>query len=291
MRPLKNTIGATADLEGHNREMKIRIITAAVLIPVLLLLLLLAPTVVTAVVWGLLLAIAAYELLYGTGLVREPRLVVYAAIMAFGVALWSHYDSIHAYGQLGLMLFASVLYGEMMLSHVKITFDKLCLCMMAGFVVPYLLSSLIRILVISRIGRYMVLIPFIVAFSSDSGAYFAGRFFGRHKLSPVISQHKTIEGAIGGIICAVVAMVVYSVVLQFAFGFQVKYLYAVIYGLLGSLVGIFGDLCFSVVKRQTGIKDYGNLIPGHGGVLDRFDSMMLVGPLMESLLILIPLAV
>ena len=124
-----------------------------------------------------------------------------------------------------------------------------------------------------------------------AGAYFTGHFFGQHKLAPVISQHKTIEGAVGGMICSVVFMIVYSIVLQFGFGFQVNYLYAVIYGLFGSAVGILGDLCFSVVKRQTGIKDYGNLIPGHGGVLDRFDSMMMVGPLMEALLILIPLAV
>ena len=86
-------------------------------------------------------------------------------------------------------------------------------------------------------------------------------------------------------------MVLYTLVLQLAFEFYVNYLYAVLYGLLGSLVGIVGDLCFSVIKRQTGIKDYGNLIPGHGGVLDRFDSMMLVGPLMESLILLIPVAV
>ena len=271
--------------------MKTRVITAAVLIPLLLLMLMAAPTVVTAIVWGLLMAVAVYELLFCTGLVREPRLVIYTAVMAFGVTLWSHYNAIHAYGQIGLMVFAALLFSEMMLSHVKITFDKICLCVMAGFVVPFLLSSLIRILVMSRIGRYMVLIPFVVAFTSDSGAYFAGRFFGRHKLAPVISQHKTIEGAVGGVICAVVGMIIYCVVLQFVFDFQVKYGYAVIYGLLGSLVGILGDLCFSVIKRQTGIKDYGNLIPGHGGVLDRFDSMMMVGPLMESLLILIPLAV
>ena len=271
--------------------MKTRVITAAVLIPLLLLMLMAAPTVVTAIVWGLLMAVAVYELLFCTGLVREPRLVIYSAVMAFGVTLWSHYNAIHAYGQIGLMVFAALLFSEMMLSHVKITFDKICLCVMAGFVVPFLLSSLIRILVMSRIGRYMVLIPFVVAFTSDSGAYFAGRFFGRHKLAPVISQHKTIEGAVGGVICAVVGMIIYCVVLQFAFDFQVKYGYAVIYGLLGSLVGILGDLCFSVIKRQTGIKDYGNLIPGHGGVLDRFDSMMMVGPLIESLLILIPLAV
>ena len=271
--------------------MKVRIISAAVLLPVLLILLMVAPTVVTAGVWGLLLANAAYELLYTTGLVRETRLVVIAAVMAFAVVIWSHYGAIHAYGLIGTMIFAGVLFGEMMLSHVKITFDKVCMCVMAGLVIPFLLGSLIRILVMSRIGRYMVLIPFIVAFSSDAGAYFAGRFFGQHKLAPVISQHKTVEGAIGGMLCAVVVMLIYCAVLQFGFGFQVKYAFAIIYGLLGSAVGVFGDLCFSVVKRQTGIKDYGNLIPGHGGVLDRFDSMMMVGPLMEALLILIPLAV
>ena len=271
--------------------MKTRVITAAVLIPVLLLLLMVAPTVVTAIVWGLLMAIAAYELLYCTGLVQHTRLVVHAAVMAFAVCMWSHFGSIHAYGQIGLMIFAGVLFAEMMMSHVKITFDKICMCVAAGFLVPFLLSSLIRILVMNKIGRYMVLIPFVVAFSSDSGAYFAGRFFGSRKLAPVISQHKTIEGAIGGILAAVVCMILYCLVLQFAFDFRVNYGFAIIYGLLGSVVGIFGDLCFSVVKRQTGIKDYGNLIPGHGGVLDRFDSMMMVGPLMESLLILIPLAV
>lgn len=271
--------------------MKVRIISAAVLIPILLILLMVAPTIVTAIVWGLLLAVSAYELLYTTGLVREPRLVVYAAAMAFAVTLWSHFDSIHAYGLLGLMLFVGILFAEMMVSHINITFDKICLCALAGFVVPFLLSSLVRILVMSRIGRYMVLVPFIVAFGSDAGAYFAGRFFGQHKLAPVISQHKTVEGAIGGVISSVVLMIVYCLVLQLSFGFQVQYGFAIIYGLLGAVVGVFGDLCFSVVKRQTGIKDYGNLIPGHGGVLDRFDSMMMVGPLMEALLILIPLAV
>ena len=271
--------------------MKTRVITAAVLIPVLLLLLMVAPTIVAAIVWGLLLSIAAYELLYSTGLVQEPRLVVHAAVMAFAVSIWSHYEAIHAFGLIGLMIFIGVLFAEMMLSHVKITFDKLCLCAVAGCVIPFLLSSLIRILVMNRVGRYMVLIPFVVAFCSDAGAYFAGHFFGRHKLAPVISQHKTIEGAVGGVLCAIAGMVIYCIILQFAFGFEVKYGYAVIYGLLGSMTGVFGDLCFSVVKRQTGIKDYGRLIPGHGGVLDRFDSMMMVGPLMEALLILIPLAV
>ena len=72
---------------------------------------------------------------------------------------------------------------------------------------------------------------------------------------------------------------------------RVNYGLALLYGFVGSLLGIFGDLCFSIVKRQTGIKDYGNLIPGHGGVLDRFDSLTLVAPAMEVLLVLLPMAV
>ena len=97
--------------------------------------------------------------------------------------------------------------------------------------------------------------------------------------------------AIGGVLAAVIGMLLFSLILDLAFGFTVRYGYALIYGVVGSAVSVFGDLCFSVIKRQNGIKDYGNLIPGHGGVLDRFDSMVIVAPVTEAMLILIPLAV
>ena len=270
--------------------MKTRIITAAVAIPLLLMILLVADKWIAAVIWGAALAVAAYELLFGTGLVREPRLVIYSCLIAFTVSIWSHMGAVHAYLLLILMVFLMLLFGEMMHSHVKVTFAKICLCMAAGFVVPFMLSSLIRILSM-KIGRYVVLIPFIVAFTNDAGAYFAGRFFGKHKMAPVLSQHKTVEGAIGGVITAVFSMLIYAVIMGLplkGLSFRVNYLYAIIYGLVGAAVGIFGDLCFSVIKRQTGIKDYGKLLPGHGGVLDRFDSMLMVGPLIEVLLTLIP---
>lgn len=271
--------------------MKIRMITSAVLILLMVVLLFLAPKIVAAVAWGLMMGIAAYELLYCTGLVKEPRLVIYSCVMAFAVVMWSYFDAVHAFGILLLMLFLGILFAEMMMDHVKITFDKIAMCMVAGALIPYLQGSLIRILVL-KIGRYMILIPFIVACVSDAGAYLTGMFFGKHKMAPVISPHKTVEGAVGGVISAVVAMLIYTFVLDLPFenlNFKVNYLYAIIYGLLGSLVGILGDLCFSVIKRQTGIKDYGSLFPGHGGILDRFDSMMMVGPLMEALLILLPI--
>ena len=268
--------------------MKTRVIAAAVLVPVLLLIVLVAPKIVAAVIFGLMLSIGAYELLYRTGVVRHMRLVLYSSVMAFAVTMWSYYGAIHAYALIGVMVFVSLLFVEMMLEHVKVRFEMLGMCMFAGIIMPYLLSALIRILSMN-LGRYLILVPFVVGFLSDAGAYFVGMKFGRHKLAPVVSPNKTVEGVLGGMAAAVIGAVVYTVILH-VLDFHVNYLVAILYGLLGSIVGVFGDLCFSVIKRQTGIKDYGNLIPGHGGVMDRFDSMMLVAPVIEVLMYLLPLA-
>ena len=129
------------------------------------------------------------------------------------------------------------------------------------------------------------------AFSSDSGAYFAGCYLGKHKLAPVISPKKTWEGVAGGAAAAILVMLLYALILDLAFGYEVSLGAAILYGLVGTAVDVLGDLTFSVIKRQTGIKDYGFLLPGHGGILDRFDSMMLVAPLMEILLRMLPFAV
>ena len=271
--------------------MKTRIIAAAVLIPILLVLVLFAPKMFAAVILAVLMSIGSYELLYRTHLVHHSRLVVYAAVMAFAVTMWSHAGAIHAWLLIGMLLYTFVLFAEMMHDHVKVRIEMIALCYLAGFVVPFLISSLIRILAMT-IGRQVVLIPFVVAFMSDGGAYFAGLKFGKHKLAPVVSPNKTIEGALGGLAAAMVGMLIYAIVLDLGFPrFKVNYGIAILYGLIGSIAGVFGDLCFSIIKRQTGIKDYGNLIPGHGGVLDRLDSMMMVAPLMEALLLLAPVVI
>lgn len=270
--------------------MKVRIIAAAALLPLLLIMLLLLPVIVTAVVVGALCAIGAYELLWRTGLVKHIRLVIYTAVMGFLAAIWSYYWMSYPALLLGILVFTAVLFGEVLASHGKLEFQKITVCYVSGVIIPLLLTALVRILA-WRNGRFYILLPFILAFTSDSGAYFAGRFFGKHKLAPVISPNKTIEGVVGGVLGAIVGMMIYCLVLDLGFGFRVNYFFALAYGILGSLAAVFGDLSFSAVKRQTGIKDYGNLIPGHGGVLDRFDSMTIVAPLAEALMMLIPFAV
>lgn len=270
--------------------MKTRIIAAAVLVPVLFLIVLAAPEILAALVMGVLLAIAAYEMLYRTGLVTQIRLVAYAAVMAFATSMWSYWGAARAHYLLMLMVFFMLLFAEMMMDHIKVHFETISMCFVAGAIIPYLLSSLIRILMLSY-GRYVILIPFVVAFTYDAGAYFVGLKFGRHKLAPVVSPNKTIEGVLGGMASAVIFMLIYAIILDLPLKCNVNYGIAILYGLVGSLVGTFGDLCFSVIKRQTGIKDYGNLIPGHGGVLDRFDSLTLVAPLMETLILLMPIII
>lgn len=270
--------------------MKTRVIAAVILVPALFAIVLAAPKIVFTVIFGLLLAIGAYELLYRTGLVVHIRLVIYSALIAFASSVWSYFGAVESYALIGVLVFWILLFSEMMADHVKVSMEMLGLCFVGGCIVPYLLSSLVRILNMTT-GRFMILVPFIVAFLSDAGAYFVGLKFGKHKLAPVVSPNKTIEGVIGGVVSAVAGMALYALILDLAFSFRVNYGYAVLYGLLGSGIGVFGDLSYSVIKRQTGIKDYGYLIPGHGGFLDRFDSITTVAPLMEVLILLLPMAV
>ena len=270
--------------------MKTRVITAVVLLPLLLLVVLAAPKIFTAILFATMAAIAAYELLSGTGIVKHLRLCIYTALSAFWCVLWCGLHISSVWLLLGVLLLWVAIFSEMMASQMRLGFEKAAVCMVAGVLIPLLFGAVVR-LHSSEQGRFYILIPFVLAFLSDTGAYFIGLKFGKHKLAPVISPKKTVEGVIGGVLGAIVGMVIYCVVLQLGFKFRVNYLFAVIYGVLGSAAGVFGDLCFSVVKRQTGIKDYGNLFPGHGGILDRFDSTMVVAPLVEILVALLPVAV
>lgn len=270
--------------------MRKRIITAAVLVPLLLLILFAAPKVITAILFSVLCAISAYECLYNTATVRHPRLVIYSMVAAAMVPLWSFFGTDTAWALAGLLFFMTVLFMEVMLSDLKLRFEKISICFVAGVLLPYMLSALVR-LIARADGRFVILIPFVIGFLSDTGAYFVGCKYGKHKLAPLISPNKSIEGVGGGVAAAVLGMLVYLLVMQLGFGCRVNYVYGLLYALLGSFMGVFGDLCFSAIKRQTGIKDFGNIIPGHGGVLDRFDSMILVAPLTELLLITLPAVV
>ena len=268
--------------------MKTRILAGAVLTVVLAALLLWAPDWLVAIVVGLMASFASYELLTHTGLQKHPRLNLYSAMMAFLVVMWSSFGQNNAWALVGVLGYHAALFGEMMSSRARLQIKDAAICLVSGLIIPFLLGGLMRILVMEN-GRFLIYLPFVAPFFSDTGAYFVGVRFGKHKMAPVISPKKSWEGLFGGIATAMIGMILYCLVLDFVFDFEVRYLAAVVYGLLGSLGGVFGDLSLSVVKRQCGIKDYSNLIPGHGGILDRFDSVLITAPLIEALLLILPI--
>ena len=270
--------------------MKTRILAGAAIVVVLLSVLFLAPTWISAIFVGLMAALASYELLWGTRLVRHVRLNIYSALMAFAVTVWSYFGCAYEAGLIGVLVYSAALFGEMMASKLQLQGKDAFLCIVSGLLFPYLLSALVRISCMEQ-GKLLLAIPFITAFFSDTGAYFVGVLFGKHKMAPVISPKKSWEGFFGGIVVAIAGMMLYGVAAEQFGGKEVNYLLALFYGLLGALGGVFGDLSMSVIKRQVGIKDYGNLIPGHGGILDRFDSVLITAPLTEALLLILPMMV
>jgi len=125
--------------------------------------------------------------------------------------------------------------------------------------------------------RY-ILLAFLITWSTDTGAYFIGCHFGRHKLAPKISPKKTIEGSFGGLLVTLVAGYIYSLIF-----FDISISTLLLFLVLSSCVAQVGDLIESAIKRWAGVKDSGKLLPGHGGVLDRFDSILVVAPLVYFL--------
>ncbi len=270
--------------------MKKRVLSAVVLLPLLLIVVLVLPKIFTTILFAAVAVIGTYELLHNTGLVKQFRLLVYAMIMAFYMGLWSGLWGTYPMAMLGIFAFACLIFSELLISHGQTSFKSVAVTFVAGALIPYLITAPVRLLSWST-GRFLILIPFVIAFMSDTGAYFTGLAFGKHKLAPNISPKKTVEGLIGGVLGAVIGVMVYCFILNKAFHLNASYMNALAYGILGSLGAVFGDLCFSAIKRQAEIKDYGNLIPGHGGILDRFDSMVVVATLTEVLMLLIPMVV
>jgi phosphatidate cytidylyltransferase len=134
-----------------------------------------------------------------------------------------------------------------------------------------------------EMGEYLFYLIFIGAWCADSFAYFVGVAIGKHKLIPKVSPKKTVEGAIGGILGAVVGFLVYGACLAyFVDGLQVNYIGMAVSAAFIAVVSQLGDLVTSFIKREQGIKDYGRVLPGHGGIMDRFDSIIAVAPIIMA---------
>lgn len=270
--------------------MKTRILTAAAGLPVLLAVLLIAPLWAAGIAMGLVCTLAAYELLH-MALGKTPRRLYFSVMLcAFVLPVMFSLGKEFSWAVGTLLLLFFVLSVEQMVSytgHWRITLDMIAVAMLAGGVLPIMLSTLLRIGLVETVGRARMTLPFVIAFSSDTGAYFTGMKLGKQKLAPHISPKKTLEGAIGGIVAGGFGAMVYGVILLLC-GFGVNLVSLTLFGLVGSVIAQLGDLTFSAFKRQYNIKDYGSILPGHGGILDRFDSLYYLAPLTEVWIALAP---
>lgn len=184
-----------------------------------------------------------------------------------------------------LFVFIAALFGVMLTKHKRIKFEHLTMCGAAALMIPAALSCVILFMYSGDpddrgLRVFLILYLLFAAWFGDSGAYFVGTFLGKHKLCPEISPKKTVEGFIGGIITVGVVMAITGLIFDF-FVFddiRINYPVVIIVGMVASVFGVLGDLSASVIKREFGVKDFGNLFPGHGGVLDRFDSVIFVAP-------------
>ena len=179
-----------------------------------------------------------------------------------------------------LVLFAQIIATNMKynIKDIAITFFGICYIVIFLMYIP-----LIREM---QNGRILIWYVFFTAWGTDVFAYCIGKRFGKHKFSEV-SPNKSIEGCIAGTIGAIVISLIYTLICNTYFGMSFSYLYIILIAVVLSLVGQLGDFAASSIKRYTGIKDFSNLIPGHGGMLDRIDSVIFIAPFAYFLLTLI----
>lgn len=221
--------------------------------------------------------------------VKTPAMVL-SVIMAAFLPIWIYTKDILYFplfsGYIILMLIMMVKW------HGELKFEQVAVSVFSSIALPFSLSCWINIALdhasAKGVAYYLILTVFSCSWLSDVFAYFCGRFFGKHKMTPIVSPKKTWEGAIGGVLLtAAVNVGAFLVFRKYFFHGQFRYwnIYLVVpISIVLSVISIFGDLSASVIKRNAGVKDYSNLIPGHGGIMDRFDSTLFVFPAMYAVL-------
>ena len=265
--------------------MKKRIITAAIGIALFVPVLVFSDTWLYPITMAILAAIASYEFLRCVGTFKKWFLSIPAIVLSAVMPLTVRYFEIKQTFVFifAIALFVFLLYG---LSCGVFRFERYTFAdAAASFATTVWLGSAFTVIVALRdvpFGRYLFLLAFLAPWVSDAFAYFGGRAFGRKKLLPTVSPKKTVAGSLAALLLTPVAVILYGVLVSLFIDKTLLPNYPVLAltGFLLSVAGQIGDLIASAIKRQYDIKDYGDLLPGHGGILDRFDSILTTAPLL-----------
>lgn len=289
-----------------------RIITAIVAILVLIPILVFSDTWIFPIAVTIVGLIAIYEIAGCVGIRKNLRLSIPTYIFTAVVTVLSslyYMDIMEKETLLPILLTIGYIYlfyifAITMFSCGTLKFSKsaelvgITLYVLIGFVSILMLRGLGSNIIVGateelcdsvsvKIGKYAYLLVFIGAWATDTGAYFIGVLFGKHKLIPAVSPKKTVEGAFGGILGCILGFAVYGCILDTLFHVEINYLPLILLAIPVAIVSQIGDLIASYLKRESGIKDFGSIFPGHGGIMDRFDSIIAVAPIIYATMLLL----
>lgn len=260
-----------------------RIVTSIVAFCVLLPVLIFSETMVFPIAIAVCAAIGCYEMFSCIGLKKNIILTFPVYIAAFCMPILKRLITTNGFVKLALCISGIIILymmGVAVFQNKTVSVTDVGLSFTACF---YIVAAFVGIVYLHdnvEYGKYIYLLTFICAWTTDTFAYFTGRFLGKHKLIPEVSPKKTVEGAVGGIVFCVAATVIFGAVIVNFFNptgsIKANYLILAVSGVFISVVSQLGDLIMSLIKRHYGIKDYGKIFPGHGGILDRFDSVIAV---------------
>lgn len=275
--------------------MKTRILTAAVGISVAVGLMVLGSffPVVVNVSLAIIACMCVTEGLSAKGLNKKLTIMIPCVGFAFLFLMFYSYTAVCP---ILVFLLVFSLFMSMILNHENLVFPDLAyaltmttLCTLGIWTITYLFNQTRSI-----VGIFYVVAALTTPWLADSGAYFGGSRFGKKKLCPKISPKKTVEGAVSGVIIGSLLSLLVGIIFEsffFKSGETVNYIYLLVFSSVGALVSIVGDLSFSLIKRSCGVKDYGSLMPGHGGMLDRFDSVIFTAPILMMINMYLPIIV
>ena len=276
--------------------MKQRVLTGILIFVMTVLLIIFSGYIVYPIVIAALCVRAVFELLRVMEVEKKLALAIPAYVFAAVFPICAYFvdsDTTIIYLlalSAAMFVYMLMLMGCGVFSKGKLPFVKIGEIFTSVTYATVSFSSLSLMRYLDReVGVFVIVLVFLVSWACDTGAYFTGMLFGKHKLIPEISPKKTVEGAIGGIVIATFAYLLYGFVLDKLIPeMSVNYIFLGVCGLLLSIFSQLGDLVASLIKREYGVKDYGRIFPGHGGVMDRFDSTISVSTVLMILCAVLP---
>ncbi|MCL1823468.1 MAG: phosphatidate cytidylyltransferase [Oscillospiraceae bacterium] len=244
------------------------------------------------VIISALSAVAVYEMLVATKYIKNKIFSALSLLFVFFMPILFFTENLRENLPMICCSFLLMLFLVMIYMHERVSFAELSLIAFVSVCIPLSLSCLLFTRLLSEEhGMFFIIFTLTVIWVGDAGAYFTGTFFGRHKMAPTISPKKSWEGFAGGLLCSALigfaAPFVYEFITVNLIGGEIiikSRLFFAGAAVICSALGVVGDFSASIVKRQCAVKDFGNIMPGHGGVLDRFDSVLFAAPFMYQAL-------